>query len=307
MEQKIFQDSMKNDIHVYIYPTKVIKPKGIVHIVHGASEHFVRYGLFAEYLNAQGYTVVGADFLGHGLSTKTNDYVHFANKKGHQIALESLTLVKDFITETYPETKVFLLGHSMGSFLARLLILKFPQFYNKAIISGTTMTPGIVTQGGIFLCNVIQLFKGPKYISPMVQKMAIDACPAKMFKDGIIKERNVEWLTKDPLIQNYYASSPMCGQPFTVSANKDMFKWMAFVDKTKNIRLGHLDQPIFFVSGKLDPLSNYGESVLALAERFKAIGYRRVQVKLYEGDRHEILNETDHLKVYQDLLAFIEA
>ncbi len=307
MEQKIFQDSMKNDIHVYIYPTKTEKAKGIVQIIHGASEHFLRYGLFAEFLNKKGFTVIGSDILGHGLSTSTHDYVHFADRQGHLLALESVTIVKDYINENYPELPVYLLGHSMGSFIARYMIIKYPEFYNKAIISGTTYTPSIVVAGGTFLCNLIRLFKGAKYVSPMIQKMAIDANPAKMFKDGLIKERNVEWLTKDTKIQDYYASSPMCGQPFTVTANKDMFKWMAFVDKTKNIKLGHLDQPIFFASGSKDPLSNYGETVKTLAEKFKTIGYRRIQIKIYEGDRHEIINETDNQKVYQDILEFIEA
>ena len=307
MEQKIFQDSMNNNIHVYIYPAKTEKVKGVVQIIHGASEHFLRYGLFAEFLNAKGYTVIGSDILGHGLSTITHDYVHYADKNGHLIALESVTLVKDYITENYLELPVFILGHSMGSFIARYMIIKFPEFYNKAIISGTTYTPSMVVSGGMFLCNLIRCFKGSKHVSPMIQKMAIDANPAKMFKDGIIKIRNEEWLTKDTKIQDYYANSPMCGQPFTVTANRDMFKWMAFVDKASNIKLGHLDQPIFFASGEKDPLSNYGVQVKILSDKFKSIGYRRIQTKIYENDRHEILNETDNKKVYQDILDFIEA
>jgi len=307
MEQKIFQDSMKNDIHVYIYPAKTPVIKGIVQIIHGASEHLARYGLFAEFLNAHGYTVIGSDILGHGLSTKTNDYVHFADKKGDQIALESLTIVKDYISENYPEVPVYLLGHSMGSFLARLMIIKYPEFYNKAVISGTCETPPVMVTVGKSLCGIIRFFKGPKYVSQLIQKMAIDSNPSKMFKDGLIKERNVEWITSNVNIQNYYASSPMCGQPFTVSANADMFKWMRFVDNSKNIKKGHLDQPIFFISGSHDPLSNYGTTVKSLVERFKKIGYRRIQMKIYDGYRHEVLNEVENKKVYQDVLDFFEA
>ncbi len=307
MEQIICKDSQNNDIHIYLYSTSVTPVKGIVQIVHGASEHFARYGVFADFLNKYGYHVIGCDILGHGLSTPTHDYVHFADKKGDQIALESVWLVKNYITENFPELPVYLLGHSMGSFIARYLLLKEPAFYNKAVISGTTQTPAMVVIGGSTLCNVIRLFKGPKYVSPMIQKMAIDANPAKMFKDGIIKERKEEWLTKNVEIQNYYASSPMCGQPFTVSANADMFKWMRYIDQSKHIKQGHLDCPIFFIAGKNDPLSNYGEAVLALSERFKRLGYRRIQTKLYEDDRHEVLNETDNGKVYRDVLNFFES
>jgi len=281
--------------------------KGIVQIIHGASEHLARYGVFAEFLSANGYTVIGSDILGHGLSCKTNEYVHFADKSGDQLALESIILVKDYISETYPEVPVYLLGHSMGSFLARLMIIKYPQFYNKAIISGTCETPPVMVGVGRTLCGLIRLFKGPKYVSPLIQKMAIDSNPSKMFKDGLIKERNVEWITSDVNIQNYYASSPMCGQPFTVTANADMFKWMKFVDDAKNIKKGHLDQPIFFVSGSLDPLSNYGKTVKSLVERFQKIGYRRIRMKIYDGFRHEVLNEVENKKVYQDILEFIVA
>jgi len=307
MEQKIFQDSMKNDIHVYIYRAKTDTVKGIIHLIHGASEHLLRYGVFAEFMNNHGYTCTGADFLGHGLSTKTNDYVHYHDRKGHELALESLVIVKDYINETYPEIPVYLLGHSMGAFLGELMIFKYPQFYNKAVISGTTMPDPISLAAGKTLCKLIGFFRGPKYVSPLIQSIAIDSCPAKMKKDGLISERNVEWITHDVNIQNYYESSPMCGQPFTVSANKDLFTWMQFISKTKNIKKGHLDQPILFISGKQDPLSNYGENVIALVEKLKKIGYRRVQMKLYDGYRHEVLNEIDNQKVFDEVLNFIES
>ncbi len=305
MEKNVFNNSLGNPIHVYLYEPTVQPFKGVVHLIHGASEHFARYGLFAEYLNQNGYVAVGCDFLGHGLSTDTNDYVHYADKHGDVIALESLTIVQDFIKSRYPELPVDVLGHSMGSFLARLMILKKPEFYRKAVISGTTTMPVATTKMGMFLCNVIGFFKGPKYVSKMVQKMAIDACPAKMRKDGIIKDRDVEWLTKNVDIQNYYFNSPMCGQPFTVAANRDMFKWIAFIDTAKNIAKGDKSMPLFFISGANDSLSNYGEGVKKLVALFQQLGYADVTMKLYENDRHEVLNELDNAKVYADVLAFL--
>ncbi|MFH0992939.1 MAG: alpha/beta hydrolase [bacterium] len=306
MEKKVFNNSLGNPIHVYVYEPATQPFKAVVHLIHGASEHFARYGLFAEYLNQHGYVAVGCDFLGHGLSTDTNDYVHFADKKGDVIALESLTIVQDFIKSRYPELPVYVLGHSMGSFLARLQILQKPEFYAKAVISGTTTMPIATTKMGMLLCNVISFFKGPKFVSKMVQKMAIDACPAKMRKDGIIKDRDVEWLTKNVDIQNYYVNSPMCGQPFTVAANRDMFKWIAYIDTIKNIANGNKSMPLFFISGAKDSLSNYGEGVKKLVAVFQENGYANVTMKLYENDRHEVLNELDNKQVYADVLAFLE-
>ncbi|HPJ24375.1 MAG TPA: alpha/beta hydrolase, partial [Bacillota bacterium] len=92
MEKIILKDYQDHSIHVYIYrPEGEIK--AIVHVIHGAAEHFARYGLFAEFLNKHGYLVIGCDFLGHGLSTDTLEYVHFADKDGDLVAYESILLV----------------------------------------------------------------------------------------------------------------------------------------------------------------------------------------------------------------------
>jgi alpha-beta hydrolase superfamily lysophospholipase len=306
MEKFILKNSIGNDIHVYFYDQAALPVKGIVHLIHGASEHIARYGLFAAYLNNHGYLAIGCDFLGHGLSTDTNAYVHYADKNGDSLALESLDLVQKFIKTRHPELPVYVLGHSMGSFLARLEIIQKPSFYKKAVISGTTTTPAFMTAMGTFLCNVIGAFKGPKYVSPMIQKMAIDANPAKMKKDGLIKDRDVEWLTRDVEIQNYYFNSPMCGQPFTVTANRDMFKWIKFIDADKNIAKGDKNLPILFISGGFDPLSNYGKNIGILVDRFQRLGYEDVAMHIYADDRHEVLNELDKQQVYADVLAFLD-
>lgn len=304
MRKVILENSKDNPIHVYIYePEKELK--GVVHIIHGASEHFARYGMFAEFLNSNGYLVIGCDFLGHGLSTPTNDYVHFADKDGSNLAFESIELVKDYIDTHYKDIDKFVLGHSMGSFLTRKLIIMYPNFYQKAVISGTTHTPGMITKTGMLLTKLIRSFKGPKYVSKMIQNMAIDANPRKMRKDGIIEKMDEEWLTKDEEVQQYYHNSPMCGQPFTVSANIDMFEWVSFIDKRKNINKGNKNQPILLISGAKDPLSNYGERIVYLYHLLKKLGYKDVEYKLYTNDRHEILNELDKASVYQDILIFL--
>lgn len=306
MEKIVLKDYQENPIHVYIY-----KPegdfKGVVHLVHGASEHFARYGLFAEFLNNNGYLVIGCDFLGHGLSTETLDYVHFADKNGDVLAYESVVLVKEYIEENYKGKDVFIIGHSMGSFLARKLVLDFPDFYKKAIFSGTNYAPKMLLFAGSFLIKFIRLFKGPKYVSKMIQNMAIDANPNKMRKDGIITGIDEEWLTRDTEIQQYYHNSKMCGQPFTIQANLDMFQWVGAVSDKKNLNLGNKATPIYLMSGAKDPLSNYGEQIKQLYKVMQDLGYQDVQMKLYPECRHEILNELLKDEVYHDMLNFINA
>ncbi|XMB72477.1 alpha/beta hydrolase [Mycoplasmatota bacterium WC30] len=304
MEKIVLKDYKENSIHVYIYEP-VGDIKGIVHVIHGASEHFARYGLFAEYLNKQGFLVIGCDFLGHGLSTNTLDYVHFADKDGDILAYESVVLVKEYIEENYKEKDVFIIGHSMGSFLARKLILDFPDFYKKAIISGTGFTSKILVFIGKFLISVIRLFKGPKYVSKLIQDMAIDANHKKMRKDGKIDGINEQWLTRDVEIQQYYKNSNMCGQPFTIQANFDMMKWIQFIDSIKNLNQGRKDMPIYFMSGADDALSHYGKQIKKLYKEMEKIGYSNIKMKIFPECRHEILNELNKDEVYKNMLDFI--
>ncbi len=305
MEKFTQSDSKGNTIHLYVYEPEA-KPKGVVQIIHGASEHFARYGLFADFLSKNGFAVVGCDILGHGLSTSTTDYVHFADKDGDRVAFESVLLVKDYIQKTYPKQKYYVLGHSMGEFLARKLVMDYPEFYEKAIWSGSTYVSGIMSSIGIALTTMIGFFKGPKYVSKMIQNMAIDANPRKARKDGLIHDLNEEWLSRDKEIQDYYHNSPICGQPFTVSANRDMFRWLKYVNKTKNFAKIKRDLPIFIISGAKDPFSNYGEKIYYLYNLMLKLGFTNVQMKLYDENRHEILNELDKAIVYADVLNFLK-
>lgn len=306
MEHFILNDQYNNDIHTYIYKPKS-NPIGVVQIIHGASEHFARYGLFAEYLAKNNYIVIGHDIIGHGLSTKTLDYVHFADNKGDQIVFQTIELIKDYMDKNFGQLPHYLLGHSMGSFLARKMILAHPIAYQKAIISGTAYPPKLLLLFGRFLTSCISKIKGPKYVSKLIQDMSIDSNPKKMKKDGIISGDDEAWLTRDKAIQDYYKHSPMCGQPFTVQANRDLFQWIIDCNRIKTIKKGNHHMPLFFISGGYDPLSNYGEQIHKLIKKLRHLGYDHVQSKLYPEARHEVLNEINNKEVYKDVLDFLKS
>ena len=301
----MIQDSKNNDIHVYLYQP-LTNPIGIVQIVHGASEHFARYGLFAQFLANHGFIVIGNDILGHGLSTSNLNYVHFDDKIGSSLAYESLVLVKQWMEKNYGHIPHYIIGHSMGSFLARNMVLDFPKSYEKAVFSGSAAPPLMLLRFGKFLTQLIGLFKGQKHVSKLIQNMAIDANPNRMMKDKII-DTNEAWLTRDKAIQDYYKHSPMCGQPFTVSANRDMFDWIIKSNQKKRIKRGNHYLPMIFLSGDHDPLSDYGNQIVTLINQLKKFGYQDVQYKLYNEARHEILNELNKDEVYMDILNFLKS
>jgi alpha-beta hydrolase superfamily lysophospholipase len=305
MEKLILKDSLNNNIHIYIYRPKV-DVKAVVQIIHGASEHFARYGIFADYLTKNGYAVVGCDILGHGLSSPTSDYVHFADRNPGDAAFESVVLVKDYINQTFPEIPLYLLGHSMGSFLAFASLLSFPKDYQKAVLTGMTIVPLPLVGVATMIGKVINFFKGPKYVSKLMQNLLIDSSHVKMRKRGIISGINEEWLTKDVAIQQYYHDSEICGQPFTVSANLALLGWLKLINSKKNQRQLPKSTKILFASGMDDPLGGYGDGIKKLHSYLLKSGFTNVFLKLYETDRHEILNEIDRDVVFADILDFFE-
>lgn len=78
-----------------------------------------------------------------------------------------------------------------------------------------------------------------------------------------------------------------------------------FYYKKKLLKRIPKDLPVFFVSGKEDPVGDFSKGVIAASNSLKAVGMKNISVKLYENDRHEILNETDREKVYEDLLLWL--
>ena len=195
----------------------------------------------------------------------------------------------------------------MGSFLARLTLLRYPDFYKKAVISGTGYMSKLLMFGASFIGGLIRLFKGPRYVSPLMNKLGLESYNAKMIKDGLIPKDGLpeQWLTKNVEIQQYYHDSPMCGQPFTVTAYADLMVWLKFINNYANIKKGNLDMPLFFLSGALDPVSNYGKEVEKLVSDFMRAGYKSVVLKLFANDRHEVLNELDNQTAYRDILDFL--
>ncbi len=305
MKEIILKDYQGNSIHTYIYEPQG-KVKGVMQVIHGVSEHFARYGVFAEWMNQQGILVIGCDIIGHGLSAEQLEYIHFADKNGDILAYESVLLVKEYIEKNYSDQDVFLLGHSMGSFIARKMIIDFPDFYKKVILSGSAYKPLWLTGVSIGLVNFIEMFKGPKHVSKLIMSLSVDSIPKKMMKDKIFTGIKEGWLTRDEEIQKYYRNSNMCGQPISLEANKNIFTWMHFINAKRNIRLGNRKQPIYFMSGKNDALSNYGKEIQKLYDTFVKSGYENVKIKLWDDCRHEILNELNKVEIYQEILDFIQ-
>ena len=278
------------------------KLKGILQIAHGMVEFIDRYENFAQYLCERGYLVCGNDHLGHGESVLSQKEWGYFGEDGNNYLLGDMYQLNSLIKKEYPGKPYYLLGHSMGSFYGRQYICEHGDELDGAIIMGTGFEPKIKVQAGMLVCRLIALFKGWHHRSNMVNNMAFGAYNKK-FEPARTK---VDWLSKNEEIVDWYLNEPRCNFVFTLNGYYNMFKGIVRLHDQNLLKQMPKELPVLFVSGKDDPVGSFGKEVEAAAESLKAVGAKEISLKLYENDRHEILNETDRERVYEDLYNWLE-
>lgn len=298
---KLPSTNKKDELQVYIWETAE-KPKAIVQLSHGMVEHLSRYDGFAQYLNSRGFLVIGNDHLGHGLTAKEEDLGFFGAERSKTV-VDDLYSITEYAKKTYGEDlPLFLFGHSMGSFMARRYIMTYGKSLKGAVICGTGRQPGAVLAGGRFMAGMIGLFKGDRYKPELLDNMAFGTYN-KRIENPISKSA---WLTKDDEIVKAYDKDKFCTFKFTVDGYKTLFESIAFIQNKSNISNIPKDLPLFFIAGAEDPVGEYGEGVKIVYNAYKEVGIKDVDIKLYEGDRHEVLNELDKEDVYKDVADWFE-
>ncbi len=272
--------------------------RAVLQICHGMTEYINRYDEFARFLNKQGVYVTGHDHLGHGESVQGEDYYgYFHEKKGNQYVIGDIHKLREITQRKYPETPYFMLGHSMGSFLLRQYLTMYGNGLSGAVIMGTGHHGALVLDAGLFMCRVIALFKGWKYRSKFINDLSFGGYNKNFRNDAT----GATWLSANVENCERYAEDPLCSFMFTVNGYYQMFKGLKVLVKKGSVEKIPKELPILFVAGTEDPVGNFGKSVRKVYGKYRAAGIQDVKIKLYKGDRHEILNETDRQQVYADL------
>lgn len=278
--------------------------KAILQISHGMVEFIERYIPFAEFLTTKGYMVVGHDHIGHGQSvTSQDDWGYFCEGNPSDIVVADMHKLRSLVQEDYPEMPYFMLGHSMGSFMLRKYLAVHNDNLRGAIIMGTGFTPENMTSLALKITALITKLRGSKYRSKFVQGLAFGADYKGFDMTGEKPEES--WLTKDVDIVKAYYNEPRCTYMFTVNGYKGLFEAVNFSCNPENAAKIPKKLPLFIVSGEQDPVGGLGKGVKAVYDMYKAAGMFDLTYKLYENDRHEILNETDKQIVFEDLLAWM--
>ena len=278
--------------------------KAILQITHGMVEFIERYAAFAEFLTENGYMVVGHDHIGHGQSVASKeDWGFFAEENPSDVVVADIHKLRTLVQEENPDVPYFMMGHSMGSYMLRKYLALHNENLRGAIIMGTGFIPEKMTNLALKITGFVTKFRGVKYRSKLIQSLAFGADYKGFDMTGEKPEDS--WLTKDVEIVKQYYNEPRCTFMFTVNGYKGLFEAVNFSCNPENALKIPKKLPLFIVSGAQDPVGGLGKGVMDVYEMYKSAGIQDLTYKLYDNDRHEILNETDREVVYSDLLAWM--
>lgn len=273
--------------------------RAVLQICHGVAEHIARYDAFARYLNGLGIAVVGHDHLGHGLSLPEGGTpVYFGAGNTWNTVVDDIYVLHQRIRLWYPDVPLCIMGHSMGSFLTRTYLIRYPGTVKAAIIMGTGWQPKAVIAGGMAVAKAVGAVVGENGTSDLVTNLAFGAYN-KLFAPN---RTSCDWLSADEGNVDAYMADPLCGADATVGLFRQMLSGIRFNQKLSNLRQMDPRIPVLFVAGEKDPVGDCGNGVRRTYQEFRRAGVQDCTLKLYPGLRHEILNEkAQQQQIFEDI------
>ena len=292
-----------NDIAYYVYTPKNGEVKGVVQLIHGMCEYLTRYEPFAEFLCSRGYAVAGHDHLGHGASVNNDEELgFFAEKNGWRFLVKDTVTLSGMMKKRFVGKPIFALGHSMGSRVLRTALGKYSYIYDGAVIMDT-ISAGIATDAGLAVIEAIGKVKGKRSRSKLIDKIMFGFSNARLESP----ETRYDWICTDMNVVRAYAEDPKCTFLFTTQAMYDlvmMVKYVSSADWTSKI---DKSLPMFILGGSEDPVGEYGKCPKELFSCLVNTGARDVEFKLYDGLRHELLNEIGKEEIFGDIYSWLES
>ncbi|MBR2834796.1 MAG: lysophospholipase [Coriobacteriales bacterium] len=283
-------------------------PACIVQLVHGMAEHIERYDGFARFLVQQGYAVIGHDHVAHGKSVVNQEnpqeeWGHLSPNCGAEQLIEDVNTVRLYIAEKYPNVPHILFGHSMGSFVVRAYIGVHGEGLTGVIICGTGWQNPLVLKSGKFLALTLAKFKGWKSKPDVLTNMTIGAY-AKHFEGE--EYPALAWLSRDVAVREKYEKDPACGFAFSIGGNHELFRLIEMSQDPVRAKGIPTNLPVLIISGQDDPVGDMGKAPYEVEKFLRADGLSNVEVHVWPGSRHELLNETNKDEVMQTINAWIQ-
>ncbi len=276
------------------------KPKAVMQIIHGMAEHIDRYDGVAEALAGAGYAVVGHNQMGHGLETPLKGY--FGHKNGWQTLMDDVQILRERTEKLYPGIPYFLMGHSMGSFIARTYITEHGEGLAGCVLSGTGYYSKNTARSGIQMARM-EVGRGlEKKESPLIDRVGFQSAN-KPFAPNRTK---FDWLSRDEKEVDKYVADPWCGFLFTAGGYLAFFHGLEQMEDQKALTKIPPELPLLMISGECDPIGQMGKGVRKVARELLRAGQRDLSVRLYEEARHELFHELNREEVFRDLTAWLD-
>lgn len=290
-------------INTYKWFIENSQSKGVIQISHGMAETVSRYEEFAKALAKRGYIVYGNDHRGHGLSSVDKDSLGFLGEdRGFVKLIEDISILTDYIKNENPNLPIILFGHSMGSFASQRYIMDYKDKIQGLILSGSNGKQGLALKFGKVIANLEMKIRGPKAKSNLLNKVSFGSYNKKFSPN----RTEFDWLSRDGKEVDKYIQNPYCGTIFPTSFYYEFFDTLQYIEDENNFSKIPKNLPILIISGDEDPVGNFGKGVRDLFERYENIGVENLSIKLYEGARHELLNETNRDEVIDDIIKWID-
>ena len=272
-------------------------PKGIVQIVHGMCEHKERYIPFMEFLSQHGYICVIHDHRGHGESVLGKDDLGYMYKGGWQALVEDIHSVREEVEKMFPSLPYTLIGHSMGSMAVSSYVKRSDDTIDTLFVCGCPSYNNARWAGSV-LAHLTAFFRGGHYRSRLLQRLSFGTYNKPFEKEGY----PAAWVCSDPDILAEYHKDPLCMFTFTANGFINLLALMKDCYSGKGWKMANPSLPVHFISGAEDPCRISDQDINKAVEHMKRVGYANTDLKLYDGMRHEILNETGKMDVWNYIL-----
>lgn len=300
-ENKFMSDDQKTMIHYTIWEPEN-KIKGIVQLTHGMTEYMKNYETIAEFLCKSGLLVIGHDQLGHGHSVLCPEELgYFKNKNSVDILINDMYTLMTKAKSQYPHLPYFLLGHSFGSFLARIFAGTYGNELDGLILTGTGNSDVKKVKHALKLIRAVRITKKADYRSRIVLKSIFGP-----YSSRIENPQNMyEWICRDENVVDEYLNDPLNNYTYTLNGFFTLLYAVLKMQEEEIINSTPKNLPILMISGSEDPVGDYSQKVLEVYDLYKSHDVKDVIMKIYDGARHNILQETNKEEVMDDCLQWI--
>ena len=299
------RDEKKTKIHAVKWISQREKPICVVQIVHGMSEHIERYDEFARFLAEQGMIVVGNDQLGHGKTVSENNgvYGYFCEQDPATVVVRDVHRLKKIIQEQYLGVPYILIGHSMGSLIVRDYLTRYGTGIDGAILLSTADNSNGILRFGMFVAGMDGIVHKQTHASGLLNALVFGGYLKRIPE----KRTTIDWFTTDTDIIDKYLEDKQCGFTFTINGFKTLFELARRCNDKEALNKIPKKLPVLVAAGTEDPVGNYGVAPQKVYDTYLNLDMTKVQLKMYKGARHELLNETNRDEIYKDLLNWILA